>query len=119
MEQLISIFFLLYKTQKTPINGQNIYRKEGIQTPFSIFRYIVIDPEKYSSDELQELIRHEKIHVRQCHSLGSECDTKAARAVKEMPKWIPGKQKGNPVSVWYNLPVQFRLSNEPATALPE
>ena len=28
-----------------------------------------------------------------------------------MPKWIPGKQGGKPVSVYYNLPIIFRLSS--------
>jgi protein TonB len=42
-------------------------------------------------------------------SLEPSCDKEAIRAVKSMPKWIPGRQNGNPVSVYYNIPVQFRL----------
>jgi TonB family protein len=67
--QIISIFFLLIRTQKTYINGQTVYRKEGIQTPFSFFRYIVLDPQHYPADELQEIIRHETTHINQYHSL--------------------------------------------------
>lgn len=33
----------------------------------------------------------------------------AERVVKAMPKWIPGKNNGQPVKVSYNLPIQFRL----------
>ena len=44
-------------------------------------------------------------------SLEPSCDKEAVRAVKKMPRWIPGKQNGNAVSVYYNLPVQFRLQN--------
>jgi len=44
-------------------------------------------------------------------SLDPSCDKEALRAVKKMPKWTPGKQNGNPVSVYYNLPVVFRLQN--------
>jgi protein TonB len=44
-------------------------------------------------------------------SLEPSCDREAVRAVKKMPKWIPGKQNGNPVSVYFNLPVVFRLQN--------
>ncbi|MDR2622257.1 MAG: TonB family protein [Dysgonamonadaceae bacterium] len=44
-------------------------------------------------------------------SLEPSCDREAVRAVKKMPKWLPGKQNGNPVSVYYNLPVVFRLQN--------
>ena len=42
-------------------------------------------------------------------SLDPSCDKEAIRVVKSMPKWIPGKQNGNPVLVYYTLPVRFRL----------
>ena len=67
--QIVSVFFLLIKTEKTQIDGQTIYRKDGLQTPFSFFRFIVLDPQKYPAHELQEIIRHEGTHVRQWHSL--------------------------------------------------
>jgi len=44
-------------------------------------------------------------------SLDPSCDKEAVRVVKKMPKWIPGRQNGNPVSVYYSLPVVFRLQN--------
>jgi len=44
-------------------------------------------------------------------SLDPSCDKEAVRVVKKMPKWIPGKQNGNPVYVYYSLPVVFRLQN--------
>ena len=37
------------------------------------------------------------------------CDKEAVRVIKMMPKWIPGKQNGNEVSVIYNVPVVFKL----------
>lgn len=36
-------------------------------------------------------------------------DREAMRVVKSMPKWIPGKQNGKPVAVYFNLPVLYRL----------
>ena len=33
----------------------------------------------------------------------------AARVVKAMPKWIPGKQNGKAVSVYFELPINFQL----------
>ena len=42
-------------------------------------------------------------------SLDPSCDREALRVVKKMPKWLPGKQNGNPVHVYYTLPVSFRL----------
>jgi periplasmic protein TonB len=37
------------------------------------------------------------------------CDEEAVRVVKSMPKWKPGKQRGKPVTVQYNLPIRFVL----------
>jgi len=39
------------------------------------------------------------------HGLNEE----AIRVVKLMPKWTPGKQNGKPVSVYFMLPIQFKL----------
>ena len=37
-------------------------------------------------------------------------DAEAVRVVNAMPKWKPGKQKGENVRVKYTLPISFRLS---------
>lgn len=39
-------------------------------------------------------------------------DREAIRLVKSMPKWIPGKQNGKPVSVVYFVPITFKLYRE-------
>jgi protein TonB len=36
-------------------------------------------------------------------------DKEALRVVNKMPKWKPGKQRGKPVRVKFNLPITFRL----------
>jgi periplasmic protein TonB len=41
--------------------------------------------------------------------VGGGCDEEALRVIKNMPKWIPGKQQGKAVKVRYTLPVRFRL----------
>ena len=38
-----------------------------------------------------------------------ELDAEAIRVVSMMPKWIPGKQRGNAVAVKYTMPIMFRL----------
>lgn len=40
---------------------------------------------------------------------GAGLEEEAARVVKAMPKWKPGRQNGQPVTVQFNLPVSFRL----------
>lgn len=39
--------------------------------------------------------------------IGGGCGKEALRVIKEMPNWIPGKQRGKPVKVQYNLPIKF------------
>lgn len=38
------------------------------------------------------------------------CGEEALRVVNMMPRWNPGIQRGNPVKVQYNLPVNFKLN---------
>jgi len=45
-------------------------------------------------------------------SLDPSCDREAQNKVKRMPKWNPGKQNGNPVYVYFTLPVRFKLQNQ-------
>lgn len=47
--------------------------------------------------------------VRVMRGIGGGCDEEAIRVVQSMPKWQPGKQRGKPVRVQYNLPVRFTL----------
>ena len=42
-------------------------------------------------------------------SLESHCDAEAKRVVKSLPRFIPGKQQGKAVRVWYTLPIRFQL----------
>jgi len=39
----------------------------------------------------------------------TSCDKEAVRVVKMMPKWIPGRYNGRDVSVYYTLPITFKL----------
>ena len=48
-------------------------------------------------------------NVRVLRGIGGGCDEEAVRVVKAMPKWTPGKQRGIPVRVSYNLPIKFTL----------
>jgi TonB family protein len=49
--------------------------------------------------------------VKVLRSIGGGCDEEAVRVVKAMPKWKPGKQKGEPVRVSYMMPINFKLSD--------
>jgi protein TonB len=47
--------------------------------------------------------------VQVVKSVGFGLDEEATRAVKLMPKWIPGKQNGRNVRVKFTIPVTFKL----------
>jgi protein TonB len=40
-----------------------------------------------------------------------DLDKEALRVVKSLPKFIPGKMNGQAVSVWYTLPINFKLQS--------
>jgi len=39
--------------------------------------------------------------------IGQSCDNEVLRVINLMPKWYPGKQNGRPVTVQFNMPVNF------------
>lgn len=47
--------------------------------------------------------------VQVARSVDPSLDREAQRVVRNMPRWIPGKQSGQAVRVKYNVPVAFRL----------
>ncbi len=47
--------------------------------------------------------------VRVVRSVDKDLDKEAVRIIKTLPKFIPGRQNGQAVAVWYTLPVTFKL----------
>lgn len=60
----------------------------------------VVDKEGYIKDPV--LLR----------GISPGCDKEALRVIKSMPRWIPGKQNGEPVQVYFTLPVLFRIGQK-------
>ena len=48
--------------------------------------------------------------VKVMRGIGGGCDEEAIRVIKAMPKWNPGKQRGKPVRVQFNMPIKFTLA---------
>ena len=48
-------------------------------------------------------------NVEILRSVSPALDAEAVRVIKAMPKWEPGKQRGQAVRVKYTVPVTFRL----------
>jgi len=50
-------------------------------------------------------VTERKVYRGLCLDVANE----VSRIVDMMPDWTPGTQKGEPVKVWFNLPVKFKL----------
>lgn len=48
--------------------------------------------------------------VRIVRGIGGGCDEEAVRVVRNMPRWTPGRQRGQPVRVQFNMPIRFVLN---------
>ncbi len=47
--------------------------------------------------------------IKVLRGIGGGCDEEAVRVIQMMPRWKPGAQRGLPVAVKFNLPVEFRI----------
>jgi TonB family protein len=54
-------------------------------------------------------------NVKVLKGIGGGCDEEAVRVISSMPKWKPGKQKGKPVRVNYQIPISFQIGNPQKT----
>ena len=51
-------------------------------------------------------------NVEILRGLDPACDKEAIRVVQSMPKWVPGKQNGVSVNVYYTLPISYKLQQQ-------
>ena len=86
-----ALFKYLQKTMKYP----QIAKENGIQG--TVFVNFVVGKNGKIRD------------VKILRGVNKMLDQEAVRVVKAMPSWKPGKQRGKPVSVSYNLPIKFTL----------
>lgn len=47
--------------------GERVVVPAGVEAPFSFFRCIFLNPSAYSPEELEDIVAHERAHVRQWH----------------------------------------------------
>ena len=85
------LLYFISKHLKYPVIAQD----NGIQGKV-IVRFVVT---RTGEVEKPEVLR----------SLDPACDKEALRVIKSLPRFIPGKQNGVNVSVWYTLPIKFKL----------
>ncbi|MCL2028056.1 MAG: TonB family protein [Bacteroidales bacterium] len=73
-----------------------IARESGIQG--TIFITFVVERDGSITD------------VKIVRGIGGGCDEEAIRVVQNMPRWVPGKQRGRAVRVQFMMPIRFTLS---------
>lgn len=67
--QLLSFRRMMKKATKVSEEGMTIYQVDDNIIPFSFGNSIFINRELHNETELQEIIRHEFVHVKQKHSM--------------------------------------------------
>lgn len=67
--QLVGIFKLSAKYSAESCGNLKIIETKANISPFSFFNLIVYNPDRHFNKELKIILEHEKIHVRQLHSI--------------------------------------------------
>jgi len=67
--QTVSVLLLAFLGRKEEINGLTVINLPQGTAPFSFFGMIFLNPDDYSTKDLEEILHHEGAHVRQYHSL--------------------------------------------------
>lgn len=66
--QMASLLFLHVKTRPAEIEDKPVRLMRTFMNPFSFFRHIYVNPSLHSPEELQAILQHEAIHVKEWHS---------------------------------------------------
>ena len=68
--QLANIIFVMRRVEdRVEDTNCSIYNVKDDNGPRSFFRYIFINPEKYNNKTYEQILVHEKVHVKQRHSI--------------------------------------------------
>lgn len=67
--ELFTVIRLRLRSLKQLINGTTIYVLPSQEEPYSFFGWIFASPESHTPPALEEILVHEKTHVRQLHSI--------------------------------------------------
>ena len=66
--ELVSFFKRIQKQNKQKESNYTLVDSNSAENPFSFFSYIVINKDMFTEEELQHILTHESIHVKQKHS---------------------------------------------------
>lgn len=67
--EILSFFRIIKFGKRTKTKEALLIDNESNENPFSFFNHIVFNSQMFSEDELQHIISHENIHVKEKHSI--------------------------------------------------
>ncbi|WP_338873772.1 M56 family metallopeptidase [Spirosoma sp. SC4-14] len=67
--RLLSLGLLIRRSAQENYESFTLICTHRIVSPFSFFNWVVINPEQHSPNELEQVLRHERVHVLAVHSL--------------------------------------------------
>jgi hypothetical protein len=67
--QLLSLWRLRRTARPAVVHGQPVRVLTGAVSPFSFWQTIYLNPQQHPAVELDAVLRHEQVHVRQWHTL--------------------------------------------------
>ena len=73
--QLLSLRQLIRRSAHGLYDDFTLVRSREVTSPFSFFGWVILNPDRHTADELEQILRHERVHVRAGHSvdmLGAE-----------------------------------------------
>lgn len=96
--QLLSVYRIISKNKITTSNGIKYVETKEQHTPFSFFNYVVYNPELFSKEELDVILKHENAHSEERHSI----DVLLSKTV-QIIQWL------NPFAWWYHKAITQNL----------
>lgn len=67
--QLFSVYSIIRNNKKVVENGIHYVETNEDHPPFSFFKYVVYNPTLFSKEELDIILKHEKAHSKERHSI--------------------------------------------------
>lgn len=67
--RLFNLFLLIRRTKRITLDGIHYCGHEEKLSPFSFFDYLVVNKSQYAVEQYNQIVLHEKVHIRQWHTL--------------------------------------------------
>lgn len=69
MVQLTSLYRIHQRSVAEKLDGYQYRKVNGAVNPFSFWQTIYINPQQHKSTELEPILKHERVHVKEWHTL--------------------------------------------------